>query len=78
MASLTIKGIPDELLERLRQRAELHRRSMNSEVIVVLEEGLGLRARARKAVLAEVEDAQRHLPWVEHEAAREHIRRGRR
>jgi antitoxin FitA len=37
MASLTIKGIPDELLERLREIAAEHRRSLNSEVIYRLE-----------------------------------------
>jgi antitoxin FitA len=37
MASLTIKGIPDELLQRLREVAAEHRRSLNSEVIYRLE-----------------------------------------
>ncbi|HEU4754539.1 MAG TPA: Arc family DNA-binding protein, partial [Armatimonadota bacterium] len=37
MASLTIKGIPDSLLEALRARAEQHRRSLNSEVLRLLE-----------------------------------------
>lgn len=40
MATLTLKGIPDELLERLRRRAQLHRRSINSEALVVLEQSL--------------------------------------
>jgi len=40
MASLTIKGIPDELYEQLRQSATQHRRSMNSEVIVCLQRAL--------------------------------------
>jgi antitoxin FitA len=37
MASLTIKGIPDDLLERLREVAAENRRSLNSEVIYRLE-----------------------------------------
>jgi antitoxin FitA len=41
MASLTIKGVPGELLDRLRKRAELHRRSLNSEALVLLEQGVG-------------------------------------
>jgi plasmid stability protein len=77
MPSLTIKGIPDDLVMRLRSRAEQHRRSVNSEVIVLLEEGLGVRARARSAVLKEIEEAQRHMPFVKHEAVPDHIRRGR-
>jgi antitoxin FitA len=37
MPSLTIKGVPDDLMERLRRSAEEHRRSLNSEVIHRLE-----------------------------------------
>lgn len=37
MACLTITGIPDELLERMRRSAELHRRSLNSEAIAAFE-----------------------------------------
>jgi len=35
--TLTLKNIPDEVYERLKQSAEAHRRSMNSEAIVCLE-----------------------------------------
>jgi antitoxin FitA len=41
MATLTIKNIPDEVYEQLKQRAARHRRSVNSEVIVCLEQVLG-------------------------------------
>jgi plasmid stability protein len=41
MATLTIKNIPDELYEQLKQSASRHRRSVNSEVIVCLEKVLG-------------------------------------
>jgi plasmid stability protein len=37
MPALTIKNIPDVLYEQLKATAELHRRSINSEVIVCLE-----------------------------------------
>ena len=37
MASLTIKGLSDELLEQLRQIAALHRRSLNQEALHGLE-----------------------------------------
>jgi len=40
MASLTIKSIPDDLYEQLRQSATQHRRSINSEVIVCLQRAL--------------------------------------
>lgn len=37
MANVTIKNIPDKLYRRLKESAEAHRRSINSEVIVCLE-----------------------------------------
>lgn len=40
MANLTIKNIPEDLYQKLKQRAELNRRSMNAEVLVCLEETL--------------------------------------
>lgn len=39
-ATLTLKNIPDDVYDRLKLSAEAHRRSMNSEVIVCLEEVL--------------------------------------
>lgn len=43
MTNLTVKNIPTPLYERLKQRAADNRRSLNNEIIVVLEQGLGLR-----------------------------------
>ena len=40
MPALTIKNIPDALYQQLKTSAELHRRSINSEVIVCLEKTL--------------------------------------
>jgi plasmid stability protein len=37
MSSVTIKNIPDELLDRIRQRAAEDRRSLNKEVIHLVE-----------------------------------------
>ncbi|MBX9904295.1 MAG: Arc family DNA-binding protein [Burkholderiales bacterium] len=34
---LTLKNIPDAVYDRLKQSAELHRRSLNSEAILCLE-----------------------------------------
>ena len=41
MPSLLIKNIPEELRGQLRERAVRHHRSMNKEVIVLLERALG-------------------------------------
>lgn len=38
--TLTLKNIPDEVYERLKDSAESHRRSLNSEAIVCLETAL--------------------------------------
>ena len=40
MATLTIRNLPDVLHERLKRHAERHRRSLNSEAIVLLERAL--------------------------------------
>lgn len=42
MAALLIKNLPRELHERLRRRATQHHRSMNREVIAILEHELTL------------------------------------
>lgn len=34
--TLTLKGIPDDLHDRLKQTAEIHRRSLNNEAISLL------------------------------------------
>ena len=38
MPSLSIKNIPEELLERLRTQAKRHHRSLQGEVMAILEE----------------------------------------
>jgi antitoxin FitA len=39
-AAITLKGIPDDLYERLKRSAKAHHRSLNSEVIACLERQL--------------------------------------
>ena len=38
MASLSIKNVPDEMLNPLRERAQNHRRSMQGELLTILED----------------------------------------
>ena len=40
MKDLSIKGVPDSLLEKLRKRAASHHRSLQGELMVILEESL--------------------------------------
>lgn len=42
MASLTLKNIPDELLEKLRVLAERERRSITQQVLYMLEQSVAL------------------------------------
>jgi hypothetical protein len=38
MANLSIKGVPDELAERLRQRAARNHRSLQGELMAIIEQ----------------------------------------
>jgi antitoxin FitA len=71
MRNVTLKNIPDELYERLKESATDHRRSLNSEIIVRLEQALLsaridpdaflARADARRKRLALPPMTERHL-----------------
>jgi plasmid stability protein len=54
MATLTLKKMPDVLYARLKKSAARHRRSMNSEAIVCLEEALTIRPVDPNSLLASV------------------------
>jgi hypothetical protein len=53
MVTFTLKGIPPELYERLKARAAGNRRSINGEILVCIEEVLGVRRADPATVLAE-------------------------
>ncbi|MGD9523173.1 MAG: Arc family DNA-binding protein [Gemmatimonadales bacterium] len=53
MPTLTIKGLPDPIYERLKAQAEAHRRSLNGEIIVCLERAVGAARVDPQAWLAE-------------------------
>ena len=40
MANITVRNIPDELLNKIRILSVLGKRSLNSEILMVLEKGL--------------------------------------
>ena len=40
MKSITVRNIPDELLDRLRTLSVIEKRSLNNEILIVLEKGL--------------------------------------
>ncbi|MGH7188452.1 MAG: FitA-like ribbon-helix-helix domain-containing protein [Acetobacteraceae bacterium] len=41
--NLSIKNAPDEVVHRLRQRAERHHRSLQGELLAIIEEAVGPR-----------------------------------
>ncbi len=53
MPTLTIKGLPDAIYERLKAQADAHRRSLNGEIIVCLERAVGATQLDPTAWLAE-------------------------
>ena len=53
--SLSIKNAPDEMVRRLKERAERHHRSLQGELMAILEEAVGTaRPLTPDEVLAEV------------------------
>lgn len=50
MASITLRDIPDALHERLRAAAERNRRSLNSEIIALLEQATVPRPSAEEVI----------------------------
>ncbi len=48
--SLSIKNVPDELAKHLRDRAERNRRSLQRELLVILEEAATPRVAPREAL----------------------------
>ena len=53
MPTLTIKGLPDPIYQRLKAQADAHRRSLNGEIIVCLERAVGATRLDPAAWLAE-------------------------
>ena len=39
MASITVRNIPDEVLEKIRALSAIERRSINNEILLILERG---------------------------------------
>lgn len=51
MPSLTVRDIPDDVYRRLRNRAERHHRSMNGELLSILERALESRRLTAEEIL---------------------------
>lgn len=46
MATMTLKGVPDDLLDQVKRKAAEHRRSLNGEILYRLERSLVLQDEA--------------------------------
>ena len=76
MPAFTIKGIPQELLVRLRAEAQRERRSLNQQALVFLERGLTDRERPYADRVSEQVETWRRLAgeWVSEESVSDEIR----
>lgn len=61
MANLTIKGLPDEIYERLKKSADRHRRSINQEAIVRLQLALGRERASVEEILEQAKKLRKRL-----------------
>jgi len=61
MPALTIKGIPDEVYRKLKAAAGRHRRSLNSEAIVCLEQSLSAVRPDPEEVIADLKRWHRRI-----------------
>jgi len=61
MPTITLKGLPDALYERLKQQAETNRRSLNSEVLVCLERATAYQPTDVDSMLARIARMQETL-----------------
>ena len=60
--TLTLKNIPDDVYERLKVAAAMHRRSLNSEILIRLERSLQSVPVDPAAFLARLQALQRRVP----------------
>jgi len=61
MAVLTLKNVPDELVQRLKREARQNRRSLNQEAIFRLEKSVWSRRRGAETALTSLRRFQRRM-----------------
>ena len=79
MPNLSLKNLPVGLHRRLKENARLNRRSLNSEIIVTLENALEPKPRDPEEVLAEIDElrGRLRLPHLTDEFLRRAKKEGR-
>jgi len=63
--TLTIRNVPDIVHAKLKRRAAKHRRSLNSEVLHLLEEATGEAEVDREAVWEEIRERREAGPTID-------------
>jgi len=77
MATLTLKNIPKDLHERLKASAESNRRSLNSEILVRLEQDISRPVLDPVVHAATLRAFAARLPRVSHQHVTRYKRQGR-
>lgn len=79
MPTITLKNLPDDVYSRLKETAQRHRRSLNSEILVCLERSLMPRPVSVEDVLATARRLRQGVggPPLSHEEIDEARRVGR-
>ena len=77
MASITIKGLPTELHERLKAVALRNRRSLQNEIVFCLERHVERPHASKEELLAQADRLRAKLPSVDHGLVDDFKRSGR-
>jgi plasmid stability protein len=76
--NITIKGVPSSVHQRLLERAARHQRSLNKEIIAVLEESTNPKLISPQAVIDELKQLRAKIKFsVSIDAIEDAIRAGR-
>ena len=77
MPTLTLKNIPDDLHARLKASAERNRRSLNSEILIRLEQDISRPVRDPVVHAETLRALAARLPRVAHQRVTRYKRQGR-
>ena len=64
MANITIRNIPDDVFEKIRRLSSVERRSINNELLVIIERG----------IISEVEESEINIMYFENFGDKMHVR----
>jgi plasmid stability protein len=64
MAVLTLKNVPEELVERLKKEAKQNRRSLNQEALLRLEGSVAGRRRAAGEIIASLRRFHKRVAYL--------------